>query len=236
MVWTLRPGTRFKLLGGSAFRAPSPFEQISLTESPVPGAPRLRPERVTTVEGTLEHESGPFTPSLTGYGNQVRDLIDLVQVDELGNTLYGNRGRVRARGLEGELRLASGATTRARLALAWQRSNDVDTGAELTNSPRWDAHLMAYHLRSGGRTTLGAGVRYLSSRLTLAGRRTAAAVDCDARVGRQLARGLMAGFEVRNLFDARYGDPGSTEHVQDQLLQDSRTFYVTLSCHSSEPR
>jgi outer membrane receptor protein involved in Fe transport len=159
-----------------------------------------------------------------------------VQVDEIGNMRYGNRGRVRARGLEGELRLAGGTATRARLAVAWQRSQDVDTGAELTNSPRWNAHLQAYHLRSGGRTTMAAGARYLSSRLTLAGRRTAAATVCDARVGRRLTRGLTAGFEARNLFDARYGDPGSTEHVQDQILQDSRTFYVTLSFRSSEPR
>ncbi len=236
LVWTLRPGTRLKLLGGSAFRAPSPFENQTLTEAPSPEATRLSPERVTTVECTLERGAGPFTASLTAYDSQVRDLIDLAEVDELGNTHYENRARARAQGLEGGLRFTPDATTHARVALAWQHSKDGDTGAELTNSPRWNAHVLAYHVLPGERTTVGAGARYLSSRLTLAGQRTAAAMVCDARVSRRLVAGLTAGFEVRNLFDARYGDPGSTEHVQDQIVQDSRAFFVTLSCLPFELR
>ena len=236
LVWTLRPGTRLKLLGGSAFRAPSPYESEQLIGPPVPGARRLSPERVATLEGTLEREAGPVTISLTAYGTRVRDLIDLVQMDELGNGRFENRARARTAGLEGEVRVAPDAATRARLALAWQRSEDGDTGVELTNSPRWDAQVLAYHVLPGGRTTVGAGARYLSSRLTLAGRRTAAAMICDARVGRRVARGLTAGFEVRDLFDARYGDPGSREQVQDQIPQDGRTLYLTLSLLSSEAR
>ena len=236
LVWTLRPGTRLKLLGGSAFRAPSPFENEPLTAGLLRGVTPLNPERVATLEGTFEHEAGPFTTSLTAYGNHVRDLIDLVEVDENGNMRYENRARARARGVEGELRVAPDAATRARLALAWQRSEDVDTGAELTNSPRWNAHLLAYHVLPGGRTTLGAGARYLSPRLTLAGRRTAAALVGDARLGRRLAPGLTAGIEVRNLLDARYGDVGSKEHLQDQIAQDPRTFFVTLTYLLPESR
>jgi len=236
VVWTLRPGTRLKLLGGSAFRAPSPYENDPVTAGLLDGGARLKPERIATVEGTVEHESGPFTASLTAYGNHMRDLIDLVQVDENGNTRYENRARARAQGVEGELRAAAGDGTRARLALAWQRSEDGDTGAELTNSPRWNAHLLAHRSLPGGRTTLGAGARYLSPRLTLAGRRTAAALVCDARLGRRLAPWLTAGFEVHNLLDARYGDPGSEEHAQDKIAQDSRNFFVTLTYLSSESR
>jgi outer membrane receptor for ferrienterochelin and colicin len=236
LVWTLRTGTRFKLLGGSAFRGPSPYEREALIAVSSPGTRQLHAERVATVEGTFEHEAGPFTASLTAYDNHVRNLIDLVEVDETGVERYANRARAHAQGAEAELRAVLDATTQARLALAWQHSEDVDTGAELTNSPRWNAHVLAYHRFRDGRTTLGAGARYLSSRLTLAGRRTAAAMVCDARVGRRLTAGLTAGVEVRNLFDARYGDPGSREHVQDQIMQDSRTFFVTLSYLPSESR
>ena len=236
LVWTLRPGTRLKLLGGSAYRAPSPFETDIQTGVFPKETYRLGPERVATAECTLEHESGPLTTSLTAYANRVHGLIDLVEMDEEGNTLYENRARVNARGLEGELRVVPDPATRARFALAWQRSEDGDTGAELTNSPRWNAHLLAYRALRTGRTTVGAGARYLSSRLTLSGRRTAAAVVCDARAGRKLTPRLVLGLEVRNLFDARYGDPGSLEHVQDQIAQDSRTFFLTLSLGSGEPR
>lgn len=236
LVWTIGPDTRLKLLGGSAFRAPSPFESEPLQAALLPGIKRLSPEQVTTFEGTLEHESGPFTTSLTAYSNHVRDLIDLVEVDENGNMRYENRARARARGVEGELRVVADAATRARLALAWQRSEDVGTGVELTNSPRWNAHLLIYRSLPGEGTTLGAGARYLSPRLTLAGGRTAATVIGDARLGRKLAPGLTAGLEVRNLFDALYGDPGSKEHVQDQIEQDPRTFFVTLTYLLPESR
>ena len=234
LVWTVSRGTRLKLLGGSAFRAPSPYENLSLTGAR--SAARLKPERVATVEGTLEHSAGPFTAALTAYRSTLRDLIDLVTVDLDGNTLYENRARVRSQGLEGGLRFTPDATTHARVELAWQHSEDGDTGAELTNSPRWNAHVLAYHVLPGGRTTVGTGARYLSSRLTLAGQHTAAAVVCDARVSQRLVAGLTAGFEVRDLFDTRYGDPGSREHTQDQIVQDARTFFFTLSFLSSEPR
>ncbi len=58
----------------------------------------------------------------------------------------------------------------------------------------------------------------------------------DARLGLRLAPGLTTGLEVRNLFDARYGDPGSKEHLQDQIMQDSRTFFVGLTYLVPGPR
>ncbi len=234
LVWTLAASTRLKLLGGSAFRAPSPYESSYLLAYLNVPPPRLNPERVVTLEGTIEHAAGPFTSSLTAYSNSVRDLIDLAGVDESGNEFYCNRARARARGLEGEVRAVPSAATRLRLALAWQRSEDVDTGAELTNSPAWNSHLLVIHSPAEGPYSIGAGVRFLSPRLTLAGRRTAPALVCDARVARRLGRVVRLGLETRNLFDARYGDPGSSEHPEDQIEQDHRAFYVTLSYLSGE--
>jgi hypothetical protein len=34
----------------------------------------------------------------------------------------------------------------------------------------------------------------------------------------------------RNLFDARNVDPGSGEHLQDQILQDGRAAHLTVHC------
>ncbi len=235
-VLTLAPDTRLKLLGGSAFRAPAPYEREDLMGVLGGGPTGLQPERVVTVEGTLEREAGPLTTSLTAYSNRVRDLIDLVEVDEFGNEMYANRARVRSQGLEGEVRLRRGAATSARLAVAWQRSEDGDTGAELSNSPRWNAHALVIHAPDQGPWSVGVGARYLSSRLTLAGNRTAAALVCDGRLSRRLGSRLTVAGEVRNLFDARYGDPGSREHVQDQILQDPRTVYLSLSAATGEPR
>lgn len=89
LVWTVASNTRLKLLGGSAFRAPSPYEAKLLQAYPNRPPVRLEPERVATFEGTLEHEAGPLTASLTGYSTRVRGLIDLVEVDENGNDSTG---------------------------------------------------------------------------------------------------------------------------------------------------
>jgi outer membrane receptor protein involved in Fe transport len=33
---------------------------------------------------------------------------------------------------------------------------------------------------------------------------------------------------VYNMFDQKYGDPGASEHLQDEILQDRRTFRLRL--------
>ena len=43
---------------------------------------------------------------------------------------------------------------------------------------------------------------------------------------RNLLRGIEFTASVRNLFNLDYSDPASGENVQDQILQDGRTFWV----------
>ena len=155
---------------------------------------------------------------------------------EAGTLEYLNRDRIRSRGIEGEIEAVWPDGTRARFAVACQRSEVVETRADLTNSPRWNAHLVVTHAPEDRRLSLGLGLRCLSPRLTLAGARTATATVADARVGLRLGRGVDAGVEARNLFDARYGDPASEEHVGDQIEQDRRAFFATLTVRPVLPR
>jgi outer membrane receptor protein involved in Fe transport len=162
-------------------------------------------------------------------GEVVRGLIDLAQVDSSGALQYLNRERVHGQGLEGEVGVVRPGGTRVRLAVACQRSDLHETHAELTNSPRWNAHLALTHAPAGGRLSVGLGLRHLSPRLTLGAGLTAAATVGDARLGYRFGHRAEAGLEARNLFDARYGDPGSEEHVEDQIIQDGRALYATLT-------
>jgi iron complex outermembrane receptor protein len=228
LVVRVSPRLTWKLLAGSAFRAPSHFE-TDYAFPPVILNPALGPERVTTVESELVRATGPVTITLSGYQNVVRGLIDLAQVDSSGTLQYLNRERVHGQGLEGEVAVVRPGGTRLRLAVACQRSDLHATHAELTNSPRWNAHLALTHAPAGGRLSVGFGLRHLSPRLTLSAGRTAAATVADARLGYRFGHGAEAGLEARNLFDARYGDPGSEEHVEDQLIQDGRALYATLT-------
>ncbi|MBI1796305.1 MAG: TonB-dependent receptor [Candidatus Eisenbacteria bacterium] len=227
IVWRSSPTLTWKLLAGSAFRAPSLYETEYEAQYTLAN-PWLGPERVVTLEGGLVRAAGPLTWTLSAYANRVRGLIDLVQVDSL-NQRFGNRQRVLSRGVEGEVAVVRAGGTRARLALAWQTSMDEDLDRELSNSPRWNGHVTVTHAPPESRYTLGAGLRVLSPRVTLAGARTAWATVADARVAVRVGRATELGFEVRNLLDARYGDPGSSEQVMDQIAQDGRTLSATLT-------
>ena len=70
--------------------------------------------------------------------------------------------------------------------------------------------------------------------------RQAADVHLDAEVGgywlanlsllsKRIAEGAELTVGVYNLFDRRYADPGSEEHVQDSITQDGRTFRIKLA-------
>ena len=228
LVVRATPRLSWKVLAGSAFRAPS-LNEVDYLSAPAIPNPALGPERVTTVEGELSRAGGAATLTLSGYQNVVRGLIDLVQVDSSGTLDYLNRDRVRSRGLEGEVEVVRPGGTRVRLGVACQRSEVEGSGVDLTNSPRWNAHLAVTHAPADARLSIGLGLRHLSPRITLAGNRTAAATVADGRLGVRLGRGAEAGLEVRNLFDERYGDPGSQEHLEDQIIQDTRALYASFT-------
>lgn len=231
------PGTRWKLLAGSAFRAPSPYERYYHDGTSQVANPSLMPERVGTVEGSVEHHVGNLTAILSAYASRIVNLIDLAPVnDPPGFFTFENRQRVNSRGVEGEIQVVESAATRVRVALARQRTVDGDTGAELSNSPGWNGHVVFTHDPERGRFTLGAGLRFLSPRLTLQRQWTETAVVADTRLGWRAARDVLVGLEVKNLLDARYGDPGSAEHTQDEIPQDGRVLFLTLSLRPGPAR
>ncbi|HEY2956571.1 MAG TPA: TonB-dependent receptor [Candidatus Eisenbacteria bacterium] len=228
LVWRGSEATSGKLLLGSAFRAPTVYETDYAAQDQI-GNPALLPERVRSAEGSLVHSRGPLTATLCAYANRVRDLIDLTRVDTLGTLQFRNRGEVMGAGIEGELDLVTAAGTRARLDLVWQESRETRTHTELTNSPRWNGHLLVSHAAPGRPLGSAFGVRWLSPRRTLSGALTPPAVVTDARVQWRAGARATAALEVRNLLDSRYGDPASGEHTEDAILQDSRSFYFTLT-------
>jgi iron complex outermembrane receptor protein len=231
LVWRLSPATVCKVLAGNAFRAPSVYERFYDDGYSQVANPDLKPERASTVETSIEHQLGSATATLSWYASRVEDLIDLLASATPGLLQFENRQQTDSRGAEAEIDWLAGASTRVRIAAAWQRSTDHASRAELTNSPRWNAHGVVTHAPAGGRLTLGAGVRYLSPRLTLAGNETAAAVVADGRAALQVGPWAGLSLEVRNLFDDRHGDPGSREHLQDQIRQDGRMLYAGIELH-----
>jgi iron complex outermembrane receptor protein len=209
-----------KLLFGSAFRAPNEYElhYYDLAHD-------LRPETIRTLEAVYERQLGANGRLVAAvFDNRINGLITLrgdAGPDEL---YFTNAASIRSRGLEltGEWRRRDGL--RGSLSYSLQKSADRATGEDLTNSPRHMAKAQAELPLAGGRVWAAVNTQYIGPRWTLAGAR----LDGHALAGltvsapRVVSR-LGVSLGVGNLFDTRFADPGSEEHVQDALMQDGRS-------------
>jgi iron complex outermembrane receptor protein len=232
ITWIDPRNTEWKLNAARGFRMPTAYE--TLYETPeVLRNPELGPEHVETVQGTVSRAFGPLDMLVTGYASELRGVIDLVEVDSTGTVRYANADRVSSVGVEAEMNLLLAPGNHLRFSFARQSSTLRSTDAPLTNSPAWDVSAMFRRDPTRGPLGVGVGLRYLSPRQMRTGRETAAALVADARVARRFGSRVEAGVEVKNLFDARYGDPASGEFVQEQILRDPREIFFTLSLSSN---
>ena len=223
-----RAGT-FKLLYGQAFRAPNSYELYYDSPSNN-GNPGLKPETIRTYEAVYEHYLGlHYRFSLSGYYYQVKDLINQV-TDSNGTFTFRNLNQVEAKGLELEAEANYANGWLARVSYALQRTEDADTGAELSNSPR---HLAKFNLIAPlyrDKLFAGGEIQYHSMVKTLANRKTDDFTLVNLTLfSQKWLKGLEASASVYNLFDTQYGYPGAGDHLQDIIMQDGRSFRVKLT-------
>lgn len=231
LIFTPPTRTVVKLLFGTAFRAPNAWERFYASGDPSAGDaqitnPAIRPETIRTHELVLEQTvARHLRATLSGYYYRIDDLIRLVAVDALNNLSFTNVAQVDAFG--GELAFeARGHGVLARGSYALQRTRDLATGAPLANSP---THLFKALLSLPlyrDRLYLSALVNYLTERRLVDGGTLPGHVTADVTLlARELPRGFTVSLSVRNLFGARFSDPGGEEHLQRAIPQDGRTFF-----------
>ncbi len=222
--------TTFKFLYGSAFRAPQDYE-LYYFGGGNKGNPDLKPENIRTWELVAEQQ---LTKAIRGlcsfYYYQIDDLISQT-VDPIDNlSTYQNSSRIEARGVELELQGRWPNGWEGRLSYAYQETQVQDTGAELSNSPR---HMIKLNLTAPiikGKLLAGLEQQYWSPRKTLSGADTDAVYFTNLTLfAPRLWKNLDFSVGVYNLFDYTYGDPGSVDHRQDQIMQDGRSFRVKLT-------
>jgi len=228
LVYRARPGTSIKAIYGSAYRAASAYERYYAIVGSNKVDPDLRPERIRTEELVYEQYLGTHT-RFTGsvYSYEVKDLISLIADPADGLLVFRNVDRARARGfeIEGEWR---GGESQLRASYSNQHVRDESTGEELTNAPRHLAKLNVtvptglYGLRAG------VEAQYVGRRRTLASEIGGYTVVNLTLVHARLASGLEASVSAYDLFDRRYSDPGSAEHVQDTIEQQRRSLRLKL--------
>ena len=167
--------------------------------------------------------------SVSTYWYKAERLITLVPDDSafLG-VAFVNQGEVRAKGLELEAQMRLRGESRALMSYALQSAVDQETLARLPNSPR---HMVKARISLPGptaRSFVSVEGQYLSSRGTLAGSKVSAAATVNVTMVQPLGRSWELSGSVRNIFDARYSDPVSSQHRQDAISQNGRTARIGL--------
>ncbi len=215
LIYLMTPATTTKLLHGSAFRAPSPYE-LYYTPSPW-----LQPETIRTTELVLEHAVNRNLRAVASlFHYSMQNLID-----QQPDFAYRNTGDATASGVEVELDGRFATRLEGRISYAYQEAEDSNTGAWLSNSPRHLAKLNLNVPLVPDKLYAGFELQYTSERRTLGGGETKPfMIGNFTLLARRLAPGLELSASVYNIGDTRYADPAGFEHVQGMIPQDGRSW------------
>ena len=230
LIYSFSKATTLKLLYGEAFRAPNQFELFYHDgETSIKPGQGLQPETIRTYEFVIEQTFGERLRSvLSSYYYTVDNIITQHEDPADGLLVYRNGEDVEAFGIEAELEGKWRGFT-GRVSYAWQETKKKNGGRRMANSPTHMAKLNLIaplwrdHLFAGFET------QYISSRQTLAGTSTNDMFLTNLTLFHQsFFPGLELSASIYNLFDQRYGHPGSGEHRQAEIPQNGLTFGVRI--------
>jgi outer membrane receptor for ferrienterochelin and colicins len=226
VILTPAPSTTFKLLQGTAFRAPSAYELHYWS-----GQGMLDPETIRTSEVIWQQKMGAAVgTSVSAFYNVIEHLISEKAFGGESDIQFVNSDRAIARGVEWTIEGRWPRGILARFGQTLEHATDGTTGLELSNAPRHLSKIQFGAPIFSNRFSIGADAEYMSGRLTVHGEQVSAFYRQNLTFD---ARGILghldARFSVGNLFDQQYGDPGGEEHRQAVIAQDGRTALFTLT-------
>lgn len=226
--------TAFKLLYGSAFRAPNQYE-MNYVSSQILASKNLQPEKLQTVEFIIEHNfTAQLRAELNLFHSDISDIIAFTSVGE-GLTQQQNASNVDSNGIEVQLENNWLNGWQSRLSYSWQDTQNKRTGVRLPNSPE---HMVKFNLIAPlweDKVFLGFETQYMGERRTIDDRdgdddKVGSYVVSNVTVFTQKwIKGLELSGGVYNLFDQHYFDPISAAHRQEGIQQDSLTFRIKAS-------
>lgn len=230
LVWKPREGTTLKLLYGEAFRAPNSFQLDYANATNQRANPELQPETIRTYEAVAEqYFAKRWRGSVSLFRNEIFGLIDTVDVGN-GFVLFDNAGDAEVNGAEAEIEGKWDNGLLLRASYTRQDASSSVTGQRLVNSPTdfIKAHVSVPLYRDKVFGSLE--MIYAGDRVTLTRHKTGDMWLLNATLfSREIARGVEVSASVYNLLDQNYSTVGGTEHLQDQIEQDGRTFRVKFS-------
>lgn len=229
------PDDTIKLLGGTAFRAPSPYELFyndgGITQVQATG---LGPERIATAELEYTHRFGEVVSVVVdGWFNQLSQIIETAPVGGSDVFAYTNVAEAtRAVGGEVEIRRdwRRGWMIAAQYGVQSTATPGPFEGDRLDNSPSHLASIKAAAPISTTGATLATRAMLGSPRAGRDGVTTDWALNWDVTITGDLPQVPVGySFGVRNLLDWRSAHPGGLDLRQTTVPQPGRTLFAQLS-------
>ena len=231
LIYRASSSTTAKLLYGSAFRAPEPYETNPGYGSFYEDSTGLRPEKIRSVEGILEQGLGSrLAATASVFYNQITKLITLNTGQSSGLLVYRNSEDATAKGVELELSGALAAGLRGRASYSYTQTANSATGQTPPNSP---ANLVKLNLTMPllhQRLSAAVDGQYTGKVSTLAGSTLGGFSVVNATlIAHALGKHADISASVYNLLDKKYSFPGRPEDPEDSIRQDGTTFRVKLT-------
>ena len=231
LIYHLFQPTTLKLLYGSAFRAPEPFEVTPDVGFFYDDNLRLKPETIRSVEGVVEQQLGQhFTLSGSVFRNWIVDLISLETNPSDNQFVYRNSDKVDATGVEVELDGHWASGVKGTASYGYTNAQDPVAHEILPNTP---LHLAKPNLLLPvvqRRLFASLDAQYTGPRQTLDGNTVSGfSVFNVTLLGHTLGKHLDLSTSIYNLFDKKYFDPGRPEDPEDAIRQDGRSFRVKFT-------
>jgi outer membrane receptor for ferrienterochelin and colicins len=231
LIYHALPATTLKLLYGTAFRAPEPFEVTPDYGAFFDDNLQLKPETIRSVEGLVEQGLGRrFTLSGSVFRNSIRNLISVETTPNDNQEVYENSGEANATGVEVELdgHLANGLQGRA--SYSYVDAEQPQTLQILDNSPQHLGKLNLSYPIVQQHLFASFDAQYTSSVQTLAGNSVNGySVLNFTMLGHSLGKHLDLSASVYNVFNKKYFDAGRPEDPEDTIQQDGRNFRIKVT-------
>src|SRR5580658_8364035 len=136
LIYHPASSTTAKLLYGSAFRAPVPYESDPDYGPFYVGNSKLQPEKIRSVEGILEQSLGSHLhASGSVFYNRITNLITLETDPTTALSVYENSQAATTKGVELELSGSLVASLTGRASYSYTQTANSTTGQTPPNSP-----------------------------------------------------------------------------------------------------
>jgi iron complex outermembrane receptor protein len=221
--------TSLKLLYGRGFRNPNANELFFNDGKQNEGNLRLQPERADTFQAEVERRLGhSWKADLSLY--HVEDKGVIIPVYTADN-LIQFQNATSFTGFGAAMELSGTLFSRLELSASFQKEKAHLGGQTPANSPGDVGKLRMSRSLFSRRTTLSAGLVYMSDRSTLSGAVLGPVYIPEATLSAKLGAGLDLRAGIRNISNFAYSDAAGLTATVDTLPQPGRTFFFTLTSH-----